>query len=172
MNKEEIIRKLKEHKKYLALIVIFSIITAVIVIPIMLVINSQESIDRLYQKSRDGILIEDRFLEHAEGVDYGGSIGRVLEATDWFTFQIHAKAGDWYHAHYVADFSPIILEMSTGSGGSGENWGSVKSKTLQFTQSSIYTVKVNNYDDENDGYIFFFLIVYSNEYYPPACPLS
>lgn len=168
MNKQEIVRKLKEHKKYVALIVILSILIPAILIPMMIVINEQE----LYQNSREGIFIENIFLEHAEVVDYGGSRGRVLEAMDWFTFQIYAKAGDWYHAHYVADFSPIIFEMSTVSGGSGENWGGVKSKTLQFTQSSIYTVKVNNIDDENDGYITFFLIVYSNEYYPPGCPLS
>jgi hypothetical protein len=46
-----------------------------------------------------------------------------------------------------------------------------ESRTSQFEESGIYTIGVYNYDDDNDGYLTFFFIVYTNEYYPPDCPL-
>ena len=98
----------------------------------------------------------------------------MLEPVDWFTFKIYAKAGDWCHAHYISwdsAFSPILFEKDAGDWSMRTNWGSVKYRTFQFEESSIYTIRVYNYDDDYDGYITFFLIVYINQYYPPECPL-
>lgn len=168
---KSIIRKLKEKKKLILVSSIVFIVFIAILVPSIIYISNSREIEKLYEKVKNGILIEDQFLEHAEVVDYGGSIGRVLEPTDSFKFKIYAKAGDWCHAHYEADFCPIMFERGTGVWSVRTNWGGVNFKTFQFDESSIYTIKVYNYDDENDGYITFFLIIYTNEYYPPECPL-
>ncbi len=126
--------------------------------------------DDLYEQSRDGILIEDRFLKHAEVVDYGGTTGRVLEAIDYYSFDIYAKAGDCYHFHWVsADINCIMLFMYVDGGGMGSSFW-VHSEDYEFSESGRYQIEVWNYDDENDGYITTFQIVY-DEYYPPECPL-
>lgn len=57
----------------------------------------------------------------------------------------------------------------------GDGWGEgtnlfLDNKDFEIHESFIYRIEVWNYDDENDGYITTFLIVY-DEYYPPECPL-
>ncbi len=171
--KDSVIRILKEKKKLILVFSIVFIVFIAILIPSIIYISNQREIEKLYRKAKNGILIEDQFLKHAEVVDYGEQ-GRVLEPVDGFTFKIYAKAGDWCHVHYISwnsAFSPIWFEIETAHWGEGTNFGSLKYKTFQFEESAIYTIGVYNYDDENDGYITFFLIVYTNEYYPPDCPL-
>ena len=141
-------------------------------IPSIIYINNQIEIEKLYKKAKNGVLIEDQFLKHAEVVPCGED--NCLEPVDGFTFKIYAKAGDWCHAHYISwnnAFCPIWFEMDWVDEGHGWNWDSLQDQTFQFTDSAIYIIGVYNYDDGNDGYITFFLIVYTNEYYPPDCPL-
>jgi len=164
------------RKRYLLLILVFSIVFIVfisILIPSIIYFNKQEEIDdKLYSKAKHGILIEDVFLEHAEWVSCGEDY--CLEPVDGFTFRIYAKAGDWCHAHYISwdnTFYPIWFEMEWGNEGRGWNWGSDEKETFQFEDSALYTIGVYNYDPDDSGYITFFLIVYDNEYYPPDCPL-
>jgi len=177
MSKESIIRKLKHNKKLILAFSIAFVVFIVILIPSLIYVNRQTYIDKLYKKAKNGILIEDVYLTHAEVElcdENNPEHGYCLVPVDGFTFKIYAKAGDWYHAHYISwdsAFSPIWFEMDWLNEGRGTNWGSWKYQTFQFTDSAIYTIGVYNYDRDDSGYITFFFIVYTNEYYPPDCPL-
>jgi hypothetical protein len=167
MDKKSIIKTLKE----IEIILVFSIILGILIgilTPALNSIQHQIEIDKLYKKTKKGILIEYVYLEHAE------LVGNIWEPVDGFTFQIYAKSGDWCHVHYVSQnesFCPIWFEIGTISWHFGINWGTTKKITFQFGESAVYTIGVYNYDDINNGYITFFLIVFTNEYSPPECPL-
>ncbi|MBA7529853.1 hypothetical protein ES705_22052 [subsurface metagenome] len=176
MDKESIIRKLKENKKYVALIIIVSIITTIILVPTMIIINKQRTIDALYNKAKNGILIEDVYLTHAERElcdENNPEYGYCWVPVDGFTFKIYAKAGDWYHFHYIVNGFNLVWFEYTGKwyGVGSSFWGQENQETWKFDDSSIYTISVYNYDDTDNGTITFFFIVYTNEYYPPDCPL-
>jgi hypothetical protein len=167
MNKESILKTIKE----INIIIIYSIILGVllaILTPVLNSIQQQIEIDKLYKNAKKGILIEDVYLEHAEVVE------NLWEPVDGFTFQIYAKSGDWCHVHYESQnesFCPIWFEIDTNSWHLGISWGITTKITFQFWESAIYTIGVYNYDDYQNGYITFFLIVFTDEYDPPECPL-
>lgn len=140
------------------------------VIAMNLIIGKRMRIDELYKQSRAGILIEDKFLKHAEVIDYGGTTGKVLEEVDGYSFNIYAKVGDWFHFHYIStDIDNVMFYIYGDGWGEGTNLF-LDNKDFEIHESFIYRIEVWNYDDENDGYITTFLIVY-DEYYPPECPL-
>lgn len=178
VNKEEIIRKLKKNKKYIALIVIASIITTIILIPTLLVINKQESIEALYDKAKEGILIEDRFLEHGHIEPCGTTPpSNCAVWGDGFYFDFYGKAGDWVHYHFISwdDSFTVSTEITHWEGNTEygilnllTGWG-YYSMSKELVWDGKYTVRLHNYDMENSGHVKVFLIVY-NEYYPPECP--
>jgi hypothetical protein len=179
MKKESIIRQLKENKKYIALFVIASILTTAILIPIMFVINEQKSLNILYQKSRDGIFIEDKFLERGESIDYGGAIGYMVKWGDAFYFDFLVKDGDWVHIHFLTGNNSFRLNVQITHWDGNILHGIVNlvSSSGYYTISSelmwtgIYRATIYNWDPNYSGYLTLFLIVH-NQYYPPECPLE
>jgi hypothetical protein len=168
MNKNSTIRKIKDNKKSILILGVFSIILTVYLIYSLNYILLEKE---LYKKAKNGIYFEDV----------------VLEPKDKITFKIYAKAGDWYHFHYVCkDFYGVWFEYKGKSYnrffhfyyGSeiyyGRGWGGIMSYTghltEQFYNSLIYTVRVYNDDPDNKGPISLFFIVYINESSPPDCP--
>jgi len=145
-------------------IILIGIIISVCVIP--LIMNGE-----LYQKTKNGILIEDVYLKHAEVVDYGGTIGRVLEYIDCVEIEIYAQKGDWCHVHCKTEnntITSLFYMINTYNGGHG--WWNGLKDTFQFSSTGVYNIEIYNYDNSKDTHLTVFLIVYTNEYYPPICP--
>ncbi len=166
--KDSVIGILKEKKKLILVSVIGFIVFIAIFIPSLMYISNQDGIDidKLYQRSKDGIFVEDRFLEHGEVVPCGDD--NCQEWGDGFYFDFYGKDGDWFHfitwdnSFTVSTEISRTLNLMTG-------WG-YYSMSTELMWTGIYTVRIHNYDMENSGHIKVFVIVY-NEYYPPDCPL-
>jgi len=162
MNKEEIIRKLKENKKYVALIIIVLIISVGILVPTILFANKGISNEALYQKSKDGIYIEDFLINQ-----------------DTITIKVYGKVGDCIHYHHkttndafdvVARISIFVKEDNTQysrSLSTGFSYGIIDWEELQHT--GIYTITILN-NDLHSGYIQIFAIIHSGNF-SPDCPL-
>jgi hypothetical protein len=134
----------------------------------------------LYQKSKAGIFIEDRYLEHGHTEPCGTTPpSNCAIMGDGFTFNFYGNKGDWVHFHYIrwGDSFTISTAINHWEGNTQygilnllTGWG-YHSMTKELPWTGVYSVRLNNYDMDNSGHIKVFLIVY-NPYYPPDCPLE
>ena len=166
MNKEEIIRKLKENKKLILVFSIVSIAFIAILIPTIHIINKQQSTEALYKKSKAGIYIEEEFLIY----------------NDTISIKVYAKVNDTIHCHWRTWDEPFHLEIYFNAIFWGEgswNWQTERYYNVyNDCESGIVIVELTNTDHNehinNDwvvnGSIEIFVIVWS-EFDYPYCPL-
>ena len=164
----------KEEK--IGIIIAVSLILSFVIGYAGISIYKEIQIQDLYQKSRNGIFIEDKYLEHGYIEPCGDD--NCARYGDGFTFNIYGKAGDMIHYHHETWNSAFDVdarikyktENSITSIMSVFTGYSYHSHTSKLPWTGIYTVVIHNYDMDYSGHIRVFIIVY-DEYYPPDCPL-
>ncbi|HEC36955.1 hypothetical protein LCGC14_0833590 [marine sediment metagenome] len=109
--------------------------------------------DELYQKSKEGIYVENQFLNA--------------------TIKIYAEDTDWIHYHFTTWSDSMYFTISTLNWSNGwvTNTKHIKSGNIQSEESSIYVLTIA-YRNQDEGSITFFVVVYSNGSYRPYCPLE
>lgn len=138
--------------------IIFSTIIGIIIISgfsigiASILINSGNPNDELYQRSKEGIYVENQFLNA--------------------TIKIYAKDTDWIHYHFTtsSDYMYFTISTLTWSNGWLTNTKNIKYGNIQSEESSIYVLTIA-YREYDEGYISFFVVVYNNGSYRPYCPL-
>lgn len=162
IDKESIIRLLKDNKKLIIVSVVILISGTIIGIGISAMIKTDSA---LYQRSRDGIYIQEEYLIY----------------NDTISIRIYAKAGDTIHAHWRTWNEPFLVErMYRGRLGSEGHWDwqTEGYDEINFSESGIILVELKNTDHNEhlydtyivDGFIEIFVIVW-NEYDSHYCPL-
>ena len=162
MSKESIIRILKENEKLIVVSVVILISGIIIGVGISAMIKPDST---LYQRSRDGIYIEEEYLIY----------------NDTISIRIYAKEGDIIHAHWRTWDSSFHIERTYrdrfGAWGTWD-WQTEGYDEFISDESGVITVEFKNTDHNEhlwdtyvvDGFIEIFVIVW-NEYDFHYCPL-
>jgi len=163
MDKELIIRKLKENTKVIALGFVILISAIIIGVSISTLTKTDNT---LYQESKDGIYIKEEFLVY----------------NDTISIKVYAKTNDTIHIHFKTWDEPFHVEMMCRGTFWGEgvwDWQTERyDNVYNDCESGIIIVELTNNDHNehiNDdwvvnGSIEIFVIVWSENDYP-YCPL-
>lgn len=154
-----------DRKHKIAYSVGILVIFVAILIP-SLILLTPNSTNFLYQKSRDGIFIENEYLN----------------ATETLIVDIYVKEGDMIHWHYKTWDDVFKISVAYTQNIAGVEYGSTL--LTSSNSSGLRDMSVNNVDikegkcsfefineDDIGGNIQIFIIVY-DEFYPPTCPIS
>ena len=165
MKKESIIRKLKEKKKLLVVGIVI-LISGTIGLGIYISAITKPDYSALYQRSRDGIYIEEEYLVY----------------NDTISIKIYAKRNDTIHIHFRTWDEPFHVEMMCSGRFWGEghwDWNTERyDNVYNDCESGIVVVELTNTDHNEhisdewvvDGFIEIFVIVWGKNDYP-YCPL-
>lgn len=164
MSKESIIRILKENKKLLVVGIVI-LISGIIGVGIYISATTKTDYSALYQRSRDGIYIEEEYLVY----------------NDTISIKIYAKENDTIHCHWRTWDKPFLTEKYFYEKyGAEGHWSWATEGYIDFTacDSGVGYITIKNTDHNEhlydtyvvDGFIEIFVIVW-NEYDYYYCPL-
>lgn len=124
----------------------------------MIKLPEEIDIDKLYEKSKEGISIVDKYLEKGHVEPCGEDNCAIMG--EGFSFKFYGKEGDTVHFDYITHDESFRVDVEITRLLNMLNGYGYYSMDKELTWTGIYTVTIHNYDMENSGYISVFLIVY------------